>query len=44
MMESFYGNKRLSEGIKGDLKRDDNTIKIAIEFCHEINSFEFLFE
>ena len=44
MMESFYGNKRLSKGIKGDLKRDDNTIKIAIEFCHEINSFEFLFE
>lgn len=44
MIQSFYGSRSQS-GNNGnfDLQRDDNAIKVAIEFCHEIDSFDFLF-
>lgn len=42
MIRQFYGHRKQSEH-EGDHTRDNNAIKVAIEFCHEINSFDFLF-
>lgn len=42
MIRNFHGHRVQSE-YQTDHKKDDSAIKVSIEFCHEINSFEFLF-
>lgn len=42
MIRSFHGHK-LKTGAITDVQRDNYAVMVAIEFCHEIHSFKFLF-
>ena len=42
LIKSFHGNRN-NQIRNSDLEKDNNAIKVAIEFCNVINSFDYLF-
>lgn len=43
MVKLFHGSRLAGSLGQGNLEEDNNTIKVAIEFCHEIKANDFLF-